>query len=134
MYDSKASVLARTLLVFLIAAMSGAGQDLPGFAIFLHFDTPPSSLFVRTMKQELSAVFSGFDLHWISKSDTLAASKTYRHAVIVRFSGRCAVVSSETALEPGVRIQLGDSITDDGSILPYSEINCDNIPCVPSNL
>ncbi len=127
MYDGSTSVLARTLLVFLLAALSCAGQDLPGFAIFLRFDTPPSALFVRTMKQELSAVFSGFDLHWISKSDTVAASKTYRHAFMVRFSGRCGVVSSDTTLEPGVRIQLGDSITADGSVLPYSEVNCDNV-------
>jgi hypothetical protein len=79
------------------------------------------------MKQELTGILTGFDLHWISKSDTLAASKTYRRAIVVRFRGSCAVAPGNTDIEPGSRIILGDSITADGSILPYSEINCDRV-------
>jgi len=79
------------------------------------------------MKRELSLILIGFDLHWIAKNDTAAASKTYRRAVIVRFRGNCAVAPGQISIEPTDRILLGDSISADGSILPYSDIDCDSV-------
>jgi hypothetical protein len=120
-------VLPRTLLVFLAVVRACAAQDIPGFALYLHFDSTPSPLFVRTMKQELGLILTGFDLHWIGKNDSVPASKTYRRSFIVRFRGNCAVVPGQTGIEIADRVVLGDSILAGGSILPYSEIDCDRV-------
>lgn len=126
-YDSESSVLTRTLLVILAVTLSCTGQGTPEFGLFLHFDSTPSPQFLRTMKQELAVVLAGFALHWIVKGDSAAESRTYSRAFIVRFRGTCAVIPGQRGSEPEEPIVLGDTVTSEGRILPYSEIDCDRL-------
>lgn len=118
-------MLTRTLLVILAVTLSCTGQGIPEFGLFLHFDSTPSPLFLRTMKHELAVVLPGFALRWIANGDTVAASKTYSRSFIIRFRGTCAVIPGQPESESDGPIVLGDTVTSEGSILPYSVIDCD---------
>lgn len=120
-------MLSRTVLVVLSAACLCLGQEAPEFGLFVRFDSAPSALFVKTMKQELGTILAGFSLRWIARGDSAGESRTYARAFIVHFTGNCAVPPGRTESETGEPVELATTALADGAILPYSEIDCDRL-------
>lgn len=122
-------MLLRTLpfLVGIVLVCKCLAADRPDLGLFVRFDSPPSSTFLRDMKRELAEVLPVFSVHWVLQGQTERPS-TYRRVVTITFHGSCKASAPATA-EPvdDAGVTLGETHTSEGAILPFSEIDCDRV-------
>jgi len=119
-----------TLLVLLmLSAMTLRGQiDEPAgtLTIYTQFAHPPSTLSIEYMKTELDAVMLPFHLHFDWRSlDHASGHEVVAEIVVIRFQGAC---QADMPARPGRPAgTLGSTHIADGEILPFADVDCDEI-------
>lgn len=113
------------------AAQQPGAHEHPTVGVFLDFDNAPGKVPVEVMKKEVDALLksSGVSLDW-----RLAKDNVGRHAfdglVVLKFHGQCKVESwkSEDGDSPrGETRALGETLVENGRVLPFSEVKCDAV-------
>ena len=109
-----------------------AAADLPSLGIYLHFAEAPASSALEDMKREVASRLTreGLDLRWRALEQN-RGSESFHQLVVVRFRGRCVPGPARSLQEfslpfvkPGT---LASTAVRDGRVLPYSEVDCDEI-------
>jgi hypothetical protein len=116
----------------LLAAQEATdGASHPAVAVFLDFDSKPGDNSVAAMKKEAEGLLkaSGVALHWQMLNESRGANPS-PGLVVMRFRGRCSVEAWPQPGEDEAPIgthALGVTHVSGGHILPFSEIECDQI-------
>jgi hypothetical protein len=121
------------LAAFSTALLCGAQPVIvprpsPLLAIFLNFDSRPSSTFIKNMENELSAILSPIDLNvrWYM-ADQNPAPEAWVRVVFLSFHGSCTYRAPEPSAPETDRMELGETAASGGVVLPYSDMNCDRL-------
>src|SRR5947209_7037556 len=124
----------KPVLVFALfaAALYGGSpaERIPTIAVFLSFDNPPAEISVNSMKQEAGKVLltAEMALDWKSLQENRGDEPADALAVL-RFKGNCQASTTS----PGDRatllghIVLASTKISDGRVLPFAEVECDQI-------
>jgi hypothetical protein len=128
-----ASVFLCPALPLLWAAGDASPKPLthPAVAVFMDFDSKPGENSVAVMKQEAEDLLkaSGIALRWKMVADN-QGKESSPGLVVVKFRGRCRVEGwpQPGEDEPPVGTQtLGFTRVSGGQVMPFSEIECDQI-------
>lgn len=113
-----------------LAAFANAAE-VPSIAVFMDFESEPSSASVAEMQQEVSAILkpSGLALDWRMLNDR-RPDESFQDLVVVRFRGSCQMrnPSLDSELGPSVvGAALASTQISDGRILPFSDVECDRV-------
>jgi hypothetical protein len=114
------------LALFVLGA-SGKSNDKPeSLTIVFQFDGLHSEKSLREMQRELGSIMqdSRIQIDWRER-DQVTASDWFPNLVVVKFKGRCR-------LEPvsdffGAPSPLAFTYSTGGSVLPFTEIECDRV-------
>ena len=112
------------------------GQEL---GLVLRFDAAPAKSFLSGMESELTSILAPTDLRlrWsINRTPNLTG--TSLRTVFIRFHGDCAAAGVDTtsgsngsqALEDGP-LMLAETEVSEGTILPFTETDCDRLRTFP---
>jgi hypothetical protein len=121
----------KSFLVLLFVLPLTAGE-FPSLGIFLNFAESPSASILEDMKREISSRLAPrkMDLHWRLVQEN-RGTEPFDRLVVVRFRGRCiprpALTSLDDTLPFTERVTLAATAVTDGHVLPYSEVDCDQI-------
>ena len=101
----------------------------PSVAVFVNFELPPGASSVQVMKKEAEDLLkpAGITLDWkmLTEND---GREAYPGVVMLTFKGRCrAEYGLEPEAEPGETTTLGTTRVVDGHVLPFSEVECDQV-------
>lgn len=98
----------------------------PAVTVYTQFQHPYSAASVDAMKQELDAIMAplGLDFAWRSL-DGVRGNEVSLELVVVTFKGACEI--DDEIPGGGESGALGWTHMSDGSILPFSDIDCDKI-------
>jgi hypothetical protein len=125
-----AAVFALALATFPVFA---AG-DRPSIGIFLDFDSIPTSVALERMKRELKDLLkpSGLEPAFLDDRHGSAAqhgNMTFAGLLVVRFKGRCSVERwrPEEGLPAAGPVPLASTLVEQGHVLPFSEVECDQL-------
>jgi hypothetical protein len=127
----------KPVLVFALLSAAAAygeefrrAQSVPTIAVFLSFDNPPSELSVEAMKQEADDVLrtAGLALDWRLLEQNRGDEPADEIAVLT-FKGNCQPESTlpHYNAPPVGRIVLPSTKISGGHVLPFSEVECDQI-------
>jgi hypothetical protein len=94
--------------------------------IVFRFDGPYSEKSLLEMKRELGTILkgSGIQIDWRDQS-AIAASDSFANLVVVKFRGKCRMEPVPYLYDE--RGPLAFTHSTDGTVLPFSEIECDKI-------
>jgi hypothetical protein len=114
-------VCATLLAIFSAPALVTAA---PAVTLVLQFDNAYSAESLDVMEREVASIVSesGIKVDWRMLSD-VRSSDSFESLVVVRFRGACN-------MEPTLadkRSYYGFTHISDGSVLPFSEVECDKI-------
>src|SRR5262249_45708768 len=104
----------------------------PSVGVFLDFDSQPAEASVEVMKKEVDDLLrpSGISLDWRS-TKTNRGTETYDGVVVLKFRGKCKVESwqqqSAESGDIGGDTALGKTKVVGGKVLPFSEVECDEV-------
>jgi hypothetical protein len=131
------SVAGASILVCSFAPALFAAIDIPtepspqpSVAVFMDFDSKPEDASVEVMKKEADDLLksAGIALDWKMLSDH--GTVTSPGLVVVKFRGHCKVEAwsqpGEDELPAGTQT-LGFTRVTNGHVLPFSEVECDQI-------
>ena len=102
---------------------------LPAWAaditIVVDFDGPHSDRSIQQMKRETAEIFkaAGVHLDWRARSEVGRGS--YENLVMVHFKGKCILEPVPMLYDE--RGPFAFAYNSDGSVLPYSEVECDHL-------
>jgi hypothetical protein len=106
----------------------------PTLGVMLRFEHPPSSSLMQLVEKKIRAAFrpSGLDLRW-EVLEKLRQPNTYNRSVIMEMRGRCVALPPGAPAQgkPG-KLRLGWTIINDGEVLPYCTVDCDQAASVVS--
>ena len=104
-------------------ASHGNGASL---TVVYQFDGPYSDKFFQEAKHELRFILldSGIHVDWRDRSQ-VSSSESFADLVVVRFRGVCKMDHAPYRRE--VSGPLGFTYASEGSILPFSEVECDRV-------
>lgn len=108
------------------AEVKESRENAVPIALYTHFEQEYSEVSLREMKSELAAIMGpiGLDFEWRSL-DTTRGNEVSAELVVVTFMGKCAMDDTVLAnTDPGA---LGWTHMSDGSVLPFSDVQCDSI-------
>lgn len=91
--------------------------------VVLKFERTPPHDFLLALQQEFAEIMldACCRLHWVAPEKN---SATWDRAFVVRFRGNC--VAGE-GLPPNSRVTLAQAPYQEGSILPYADVDCDQL-------
>jgi hypothetical protein len=122
--------VAAWVISFALGCASGASvapHAIPAsLTVVFHFDGPHSEKSFQEMKQELGAILkdSGIQIDWRERNQ-VSSSESFSNLVVVKFRGVCKMdPPAERDAEPG---PLAFTHTSDGAILPFSEVECNQV-------
>jgi hypothetical protein len=125
------AVLTATAAMFAAEGTPPEPPRHPAVAVFLDFDSKPGDTSFAVMKKEAEDLLksSGISLHWkmVSANQGTEASSSL---VVMRFRGRCRAEAWPQPGEDGTpegTQALGFTQVSAGHVLPFSEIECDQI-------
>ncbi len=117
--------MIRTHFALLLLACSAFARE--PLTVVAQFERAYSDPAVKEMQRELQALMvnSGVDLSWRLLSD-LAISDSFPDLVVIKFHGACdaSAPSRPWSGKPGA---LAYTHVSDGQVLPFSEVDCDEI-------
>lgn len=120
-----AHVLPLAAGLILSALVAGAQHPLVG--VFMEFDSSPGAAAVAVMEKEVNALLkpSGVALDWRLTADN-HGDQAFSKLVVLKFKGTCnaKAAGDET---PGGDVALGETQVSDGHVLPFTEVQCDQI-------
>jgi len=103
-----------------------SAQSIPSVGVFLDFDSAPGAASVEVMKKEVDKLLKGVSLNWRLVSEN-HGNEPFAGLVVVKFKGQCKVEPwPQTAPAPGTRT-LGATKVANGTVLPFSEVQCDEV-------
>lgn len=116
-------------IVFLIAAglHAAAAERKQSVGIFIDFDSPPAPMAVAAMKREVGAIMkpTGLTMNWRQLKEN-RGTESFGGLVVVRFKGKCHVQPWPD--DPaGGKVTLGSTLVSDGHVLPFTEIECEQV-------
>jgi hypothetical protein len=116
-----------TLLAVLACSLPAYAADI---GIFVQFENEPSPLSMREMKKEVAKLVkpTGLKLDWRLAADN-RGTETFDQLLVLRFKGECQgenVPMFQPEDQLGT-VALGTTEVSNGRILPYSEVQCDQI-------
>ena len=102
-------------------------QTQPAVGVFLDFDSVPGTASVEAMKKEVDSLLKGVSLNWRLLSDN-HGDEPFSGLVVLRFKGKCKAEpwGQQSAPEAGSRT-LGATRVVNGQVLPFSEVQCDEV-------
>jgi hypothetical protein len=96
----------------------------------MDFDVPPNSLSVNAMKKEVESIMktTGLKFDWRLLRQN-HGNESFAGVVVVRFKGKCKAQlwGNEEPLPEGSTVTLGTSMVRNGEVLPFSEVECDQV-------
>lgn len=103
----------------------------PNIGIFMQFDAAPGALQVDAMETEVDKLFqpSGLALIWRLASEN-RGGEVFSGLAMVRFKGTCSAEHWQNPAGrslPGEIRPLGSTQVADGRVLPFSEVQCDEV-------
>jgi hypothetical protein len=98
----------------------------PPVTLVLQFDQPFSPQSLNVMEDEVASIVSesGIKIEWRLLTD-IRSSDTFETLVVVRFHGACNMEPARPS--PNERTYYGFTYISDGSVLPFSEVECDKV-------
>jgi hypothetical protein len=117
------------LLWLLTAAYAGQGSEgagvPPDLTIYITFAKAPAASAIGYMKAEMDAIMAPLDMRvdWRDLSDA-NGKHMVTELLVVRFRGDCQVNRLRSAPKFG---PLGWTHISDGQILPFTDVDCDQI-------
>ncbi|PWU05219.1 MAG: hypothetical protein C5B51_15165 [Terriglobia bacterium] len=114
------------LAAVLLAGVCWPHDPLPSVVLFAHFETSPDKKALWHMQQELDSILApaGFKTAWVIAPEIPATCRDC-HLTNIRFLGRCDI--KRPARELVSANWLGRTITSEGELFPFVEVNCNRI-------
>ncbi len=125
-------VLLFTAFGILLPATPALCQPAAPIAVFMRFDAVPGTAAVASMKREVEKLLrpAGVTLAWQMESEN-RGDLSFADLVVLRFKGKCRAEGWRWAVSnlaiPGESTALGVTRVSRGRVLPYSEIECDEV-------
>lgn len=115
-----------TVIVSLGLLFAAVARPASPVAVLLQFDRPYSGPAVDAMQREAGAILSpaGYRLEWHLLHSELAG-RLYPDLVVVHFRGNCAASPASGVIANGEA--LASTAVADGQVLPFSEVQCDQV-------
>lgn len=105
----------------------GEHESPTPIALYVDFQQEPPAAVVEALQQEVEIVMApmGAELEWRSLK-AVSGGEVSTQLAVVKFLGHCeaAGIAVPHAVKPGA---LGWTHVSDGSILPFSDVDCDGI-------
>jgi hypothetical protein len=120
------SLLPALAVAALLGQTSEVSNASGSVTVYTPFDHPPSSTSVEYMKAELDAIMAiaGLQFDWRSLKQA-SGHEALSQIVVVNFRGTCGADGPPLQeLPPGAR---GWTHVLDGTVLPFSDVDCDRI-------
>src|ERR1700704_5865660 len=116
----------RYVAACLICSALAAEPAPASLTVLLRFDGPHSERSVLEMKRELGLILkdSGIRIDWRNR-DEVTASESFANLVIAKFRGKGRMEPVPYLYDE--RGPLGFTYDSDGSVLSFSEIECDKV-------
>jgi hypothetical protein len=130
--------MPRSLLLAIAAPVLLAAQappksvPLPAVGVFMIFDTAPGNKAVDLMKAEVDQLLgpTGLALNWRLASEN-RGDQSFDGLVVLKFKGSCKAenwpLPSNDFGTAGESHMLGSTAVVNGRVLPYGEVQCDQI-------
>ncbi|HTA68892.1 MAG TPA: hypothetical protein VK776_11470 [Bryobacteraceae bacterium] len=122
--------VAAWLISFALGCASGAsiapsGTPTPLTVVF-QFDNTHSEKAFEEMKRELASIFknAGIQIAWRDR-DQVSSSESFPNLLVVKFHGVCKMDPAADRDEDSG--PLAFTHTSDGVVLPFSEVECDQV-------
>ncbi len=120
-------------LTALACSVLAYGEEIkPSVGVFMDFDAEPAGMAVDAMKREVDAIMrpAGLRVDWRNVGEN-RGTEAFSGLVVVKFKGKCQVQpwrgeSSEPELT-NEKVVLGTSLVSGGQVLPFSEVECDQV-------
>lgn len=109
-----------------------ASKGTPAIGVFLDFDSAPGTVPVEAMENEVDKILkpSGLAINWRLTSQN-HGDESFAGLVVLKFKGKCRV---EAWAQPGISLaemgetrELGATEVVKGHVLPFSEVQCDEV-------
>jgi hypothetical protein len=103
-------------------------SQVPTVGVFLDFDSVPGNVPVAVMKKEVAALLksSGVSLDWRMVGENTGA-ESFDGLVVLKFHGKCRVEAWQDGETTSATRALGETLVEDGHVLPFSEVKCDAV-------
>jgi len=113
------------ILLAVFCAPAHVMADSP-VTLVLQFDRPYSPESLTVMEREVASIVgeSGIKVDWRLLTD-LHSSDSFETLVVVHFHGACNMEPASSSIDE--RSYYGFTYISDGSVLPFSEVECDKI-------
>ena len=118
-------------LILLAASVIGnpAPQKHPAVGVFIDFDAIPSPRSIEEMKREAAKIMhtAGYSLDWRNLRQN-EGKEGFGNVVVVKFRGKCRQ-EFPALVEPyaDAPVTLASTLVQDGHVLPFSEVQCDQV-------
>ncbi|MGI8989027.1 MAG: hypothetical protein ACR2I2_05505 [Bryobacteraceae bacterium] len=121
----------RLPLLLVWVSLAAPTTPVPPITIFLDFEKPPSAATVEEMKREVASILhpTGLRLDW-RLLDEPRGLESFADLVVVKFAGHCEMSPIPYYSELGPEsagAALAYTNSSDGHVLPFSEVQCDQI-------
>src|SRR5215831_11440156 len=104
----------------------GFAQSTPSVGVFLDFDSVPGAASVEVMKKEVNSLLKGVSVNWRMLREN-HGDEPFAGLVVLRFHGKCKVDPwPQQTAQPGTRT-LGETRVVNGHVLPFTEVQCDQV-------
>jgi hypothetical protein len=115
------------LAVVTLTVRPSFGQSKPSVGVFLDFDSTPGTASVEAMKKEADSILKGITLDWRMLKEN-HGTEPFAGLVVFRFKGKCKAEpwAQPSNPEPGTRT-LGETKMVNGQVIPFSEVECDEV-------
>jgi len=122
--------LVRLGTILLLPLLTGA--QTAGVGVFMQFESAPAAASLEVMKTEVDHLLkaSGIEIDWRLVKEN-HGDESFSRVVFLKFKGSC---KSEGAAPPpndfgtlGETHALGSTQVQNGRVLPYSEVECDQV-------
>lgn len=113
------------------ASLPARANAEPPLAIYYSFESLPPGTLMNEMQSELARILApaGLDVAW-RQLEHPSATESFREVVILRFRGSCSL-NPETALDHNGPDPAGNPLAEtelaDGRVLPFGEVECDQL-------
>jgi hypothetical protein len=121
--------------VFTVLAAFGQNppdsKETPSVGVFLDFDSAPGQLPVEAMKKEVDKILkpSGVALDWRLAADN-HGTEAFNGLVVLKFKGKCKIEGwsqPNPDAAAGEEHTLGATKVVNGNVLPFTEVQCDEV-------